>query len=331
MICLLNLETNLMYSIYNEDCITGSRKYFDSETVDLIICDPPFGINETSFGKHYNRDEDVVIDGYVEAPTDYYRFTYDWVEEAKRILRPNGSMYIVSGWTNLKDVLNVVDSLGLVVINHIIWKFNFGVHTKKKFVSSHYHILYVKKDTKFNPVFNTHCRFTPRDKDDDSNSLQYQDMQDVWAINKDFERGQKKNKNKLPEELVNKMILYSSNPEDVVCDFFMGNFTTAICSIKLDRNPIGFELNKEIYGYYINRIEKIITGSGLLPLKFDFILPRNQGKRISEEERHQIIQGYFNTKTEEFGLTKAKIIDKLCARFGRGRFSILNILKQENI
>lgn len=320
-----------MYRIYNEDCITGSKKHFDSGVVDLMICDPPFGINETSFGKHYNRDEDVVIGGYVEAPTDYYKFTYDWLEEAKRLLKPDGSMYIVSGWSNLKDILNAVDDLGLVVVNHIIWKFNFGVHTKKKFVSSHYHIIYVKKDCKHKPVFNTHCRFTPNDKNDDGSSLQYQDMQDVWVINKDFNRGQKKNKNKLPEELVNKMILYSSNVEDVVCDFFMGNFTTASCSIKLDRKPIGFELNKEIYNYYMDRIEKITPGSGIPPLQFGFNLPENQGKRVSEEERYQIVQKYFNIKANEFGISKTKVIDKLCEIYGRGRFSILNILKQENI
>ena len=291
---------------------------------------PPFGINETSFGKHYNRDENVVTDGYVEAPIDYYRFTLDWLKEAKQILKSDGSMYIVSGWSNLKDILNVVDALDLVVVNHIVWKFNFGVHTKKKFVSSHYHIIYIKKSDKYKPVFNTHCRFTPYDKDDDGNSLQYKDLQDVWIINKDFERGVKKNKNKLPEELVNKMILYSSNVGDTVCDFFMGNFTTAVCSIKLDRDPIGFELNKEIYNYHMKRIEKIVPGSGISPLQFNFNLPENQGKRISEEERNQIVQKYFNIR-QEFGLPKTKIIDKLCNIYGRGRFSVLNILKQENI
>ena len=320
-----------MYKIYNEDCIIGSKKHFDSETVDLVICDPPFGINETSFGKHYNRDEGVVINGYVEAPVDYYKFTYEWLEEAKRLLKSNGSMYIVSGWSNLKDILNVVDSLGLIVINHIVWKFNFGVHTKKKFVSSHYHIIYIKKSSKSKPVFNTHCRFAPHDKDYGGNSLQYQDLQDVWIINKDFERGEKKNKNKLPEELVNKMVLYSSNTGEVVCDFFMGNFTTAVCSIKLDREPVGFELNKETYSYYMKKIEEIIPGSSIPPIKFDFNLPENQGKRVSDEERHQVIQEYSNIKTANFGLSKAKIINKLCKIYGRGRFSILNILKQENI
>ena len=77
-------------------------------------------------------------------------------------------------------------------------------------------------------------------------------MEDVFAINKQNMPGAVKNNNKLPDELVSKMIEYSSNPGDVVCDFFMGNFTTAYCSTKLNRNVVGFEMNKEAYDYHIN-------------------------------------------------------------------------------
>ena len=57
-------------------------------------------------------------------------------------------MYIFSGWNNLKDILIAIDNVGLTVINHIIWKYQFGVVTKNKFVTSHYHCLYVCKNPK---------------------------------------------------------------------------------------------------------------------------------------------------------------------------------------
>ena len=145
--------------IFNCDCISGAKRHLHDGVCDLLICDPPFGISEASFDKHYKRNEDLVLKGYVEAPKDYYQFSYDWLSEANRILRPDGSMYIISGWSNLKDVLNAVDEVGFYTINHIIWKFNFGVATKKKYVTSHYHVLYLKKSKKANPIFNTHCRF----------------------------------------------------------------------------------------------------------------------------------------------------------------------------
>jgi site-specific DNA-methyltransferase (adenine-specific) len=236
--------------IYNEDCIEGSKKYFKDNTVDLFIADPPFGINEITLHKHYNRDESNVIDGYVEAPSDYYAFSLAWLEQAKRILKPEGSMYIVSGWTNLHHLLNAVQQLNLSLINHIIWKYNFGVYTRKKFVSSHYHILFLKKSKKIK--FNTNCRFS--DERDSTGSPLYRDLEDVWVINKEYQPGQVKNKNKLPDELVAKMIDYSSDPKDIICDFFMGNFTTAYVSLKMGRTPIGFEINPESYKLHFTKL-----------------------------------------------------------------------------
>jgi len=64
-------------------------------------------------------------------------------------------MFVFSGWTNLKDILNALDEVGFITINHIIWKYQFGVLTKRKFVTSHYHILFVAKDEekyKFNKI-----------------------------------------------------------------------------------------------------------------------------------------------------------------------------------
>ncbi len=89
---------------YNCDCIKGSQKHIPDETANLIIADPPFGIGEAKFGRIYNRDSRRVLDGYVEAPRDYYKFTCDWLTEAKRILNRNGSIYVFSGWNNLQAV-----------------------------------------------------------------------------------------------------------------------------------------------------------------------------------------------------------------------------------
>ena len=212
--------------IFNMDCVQGCKQKIQDESVDLIVCDPPFGINESTFDKHYNRIEKDVVCGYVEAPSNYSSFSNEWITECKRILKPNGSMYIISGWSELPSILNAISANGLKVINHIVWKFNFGVYTKNKFVTSHYHILYVSKP-KAKPYFNKNCRFGDQEKDDGCNSLVYKDMEDVWLIKKEYKPGQTKNKNQLPEALLEKIILYSSKPGDVVCDLFLGGFSTA--------------------------------------------------------------------------------------------------------
>ena len=243
-----------MNMFYNEDCVSGAKKYITDGSIDLLVCDPPFGIKETRFDSMYNRKKESVIDGYRESPDDYYSFTLGWVEQAKRVLKNDGSMYIVSSWTNIHHIRRVIEELDMKLINEIIWKYNFGVFTKKKFVSSHYNISYVAKNKKAKPTFNTDCRFSSSDRTPNKRSIRYQDMEDVWVINKEYRPGETKTTNKLPEKLVEKMIQYSSNPGNTVCDFFLGNFTTAIVAAKLGRIPCGFEINSNHFEDFVDLV-----------------------------------------------------------------------------
>jgi len=94
-------------NFYNMDCIEGAKKYIKNNSIDLIITDPPYGIDGDKLHKHYNRDESNVIDGYIEIPqAEYPEFTENWIVQAERVLKPGGSIYIVSGYTNLIHILN---------------------------------------------------------------------------------------------------------------------------------------------------------------------------------------------------------------------------------
>lgn len=237
--------------LYNEDCIIGAKSVADG-SVDCMICDPPFGIKESKFENMYNRVKINLISGYIEAPDDYFDFTAKWMREAYRVLKPRGTLYVVSGWTNLGDVLQAAKVAGFKLLNQIIWKYNFGVHTKRKFVSSHYVILRLGKCD--NPEFYRECRFKADERDGKGGSLLYRDLEDVWTIPREYRRGERKNVNKLPDELVRKMIQYATKEGDTVCDFFMGNFTTAYVAHELNRNVIGFELNKNSFDYHVPRL-----------------------------------------------------------------------------
>jgi DNA modification methylase len=65
----------------------------------------------------------------------------------------------------------------------------------------------------------------------------------MWLISREYHPARTKNKNKLPDSLVEKMVQYSSRHGDVVCDFFLGNFTTAYVAGRLGREVWGFEVN----------------------------------------------------------------------------------------
>lgn len=307
----------------NTDC-TSDKDHFPDESMDLLICDPPFGLKETGFDKHYARWGDYIYDGYEEAPEDYSLFTYKWMEQAKRVMKPDASLFVIIGHTPLSHVLNNAEKLGFHTVNHIIWKYNFGVYTKNKFVVSHYHVLYFTKN-KTKRKFNRNCRFSSGETDEKGGKLLYQDMEDVWIINKEYRPGEKKNQNKLPDQLCEKIILYTSDPGDSVCDFFLGNFTTAIVAKKLGRRPFGFELNNNAYSAGLKKINKVKDGERLseLPtIKDDS--PPNQGKKISSLERQSIINRYLALRTCH---NKKKSIEKTAELFGRGKFSITNIVK----
>lgn len=317
----------MYYNLYNEDCVNGCKKYIKNGSVDLIITDPPYGISGDTLHKHYNRDENNVIDGYVEIPSEEYaNFSNKWIKQAERILKPGGSIYVVSGYTNLVHILNALKKTSLKEVNHIIWKYNFGVHTKKKYVSSHYHILYwVKPGGK--PVFNTFVRFGPNEKDEHIGSLNYRDREDVWIINREYKPGKTKNKNELPTDLLRKIIQYSSNENDLVCDFFLGGFSTARVAVGMNRCVVGFEISKNIYNHGMDLMKHAKPGNLLKNnRKTNTKLPVNQGKSWTIEDLKYLNKRYIEIYEETN--SKKETIEILCTEFGRGRFSIYNALKK---
>ena len=113
--------------IYNKDCIVG-MKTIPNEKIDLVVTDPPFAINFKAKKANYNRTASRVLSGYDEINVeDYYDFTNAWMAEAYRILKKSGSMYVFSGWNNLKDILIALDDNNFTTINHIIW--NTGIYS----------------------------------------------------------------------------------------------------------------------------------------------------------------------------------------------------------
>ncbi len=321
-------EKKIENKFYNMDCIEGCRKHVGFESVDLIITDPPYGICGDKIHKPYHRDESHVLDGYIEIPQkEYTEFSRAWIKEAQRILRPGGSIYIVSGYTNLIDILNALRETSLREINHIIWKYNFGIYTSKKYISSHYHILYYVKP--YGAItFNPFCRYGNEEKDSRNGSLNYSDREDVWMINREYKPGEQKNKNELPTALLTKMIQYSSNPGDLVCDMFLGSFSTARVAIGLGRKAVGFEKSTIAFEHHIKEIQEVEEGELLAGLRKPVHKPlENQGKAWSKEESAKFWERY--KELYEIHKTKKKCIEILCEEYKRGRFSILNHINKK--
>lgn len=312
------------------DCITGCQDLIADKSIDLIITDPPYGINGQSLHKHYNRKEEFVIDGYIDVPAaQYQEFSINWIAQAARILKPGGQIYIVSGYTHLYEILHALKQTDLIEVNHIIWKYNFGVFTRKKFITSHYHILLYVKPPQKDLTFNLTSRYGIEEKNSHNSSLNYMDREDVWDINREYKPGQVKNKNELPSQLLIKMIQYSSNEGDMVCDLFMGGFTTAKACIGLNRKFIGFELSEIAFNYQINEIPRIKPGN-----LFDTIripvedMLTNRGEAWSEEDKRAVVREYQEMLS--MGYTKKDAVDALCRKHLRGKWAIERVIKSFN-
>jgi site-specific DNA-methyltransferase (adenine-specific) len=248
------MEQLAVNKIYNADCVEGMRNLPDA-VVDLVITDPPFAIEFKAKRANYNRTPSRVLEGYSEIPADkYHDFTRDWMTQVHRLLKDSGSMYVFSGWNNLKDILNALDEIGFVTINHLIWKYQFGVVTRKKFVTSHYHCLYVCKNESERRFF-PFARFGKDERDEAGRSLHYRDKEDVWIINREYWNGDRKTPTKLPYELVEKCLVYSSQEGDLVLDPFLGSGQVAVVCKMLRRRYLGFEIVRDYFDFATQRLD----------------------------------------------------------------------------
>jgi site-specific DNA-methyltransferase (adenine-specific) len=240
-------------AIYNVDCVRGMKR-LPARSVDLVITDPPFAIEFKARRANYHRTQARVLEGYTEVPRDrYYDFTLAWMREVHRVLKTSGSMYVFSGWNNLKDILAALDAAGFTTINHIIWKYQFGVVTRRRFVSSHYHCIYVCKDDR-KRRFYPFARFRRGERDAGGRSLHYRDKEDVWLIKREYWNGDQKTPTKLPRELIEKMLAYSSRKGDLVLDPFLGSGQVAVVSKTMGRRYVGFEIVKTYYDFASRRL-----------------------------------------------------------------------------
>ena len=119
---------------------------------------------------------------------------------------------------------------------------------------------------------------------------------------------------------------YSSNENDLICDFFLGSFSTAKVAIGLNRQAIGFEKSKIAFDYQSEQMKNIKDGYLLSSLrKPPENLLVNQGKPISDSEIKIILSEY--SKLMGRGYTKKSVIDSLTKKTGRGYWSLLRIIE----
>lgn len=121
------------------------------------------------------------------------------------------------------------------------------------------------------------------------------------------------------------MIQYSSNEGDLVCDFFLGSFSTAKVAKGLNRYATGFEISKNSFNYQIKEFEKLKTGylqSQIRKPPKNLLV--NSGKSLTADEKKKINAEFKKIKAR--GLSKKQAIEDISKKYGRGYWSVLKII-----
>lgn len=241
-----------------KDCIEGMKDLPDN-CVDLIIADPPYNLSKSGDWKWDNSVSLVGMGGNWNITDenwdnmsfeDYFNFSVAWLTEAKRILRPTGSMWIFGTYHNI-GVINVVcQILGIEIINEVIWykKNAFPNLTGRRLTASHETILWAhsggkKRDYYFDYEYSKDGEFPG-----DELKKQGKQMRTVWDLSNNKQKDELKygkHPTQKPIKVLTRMIKLSSKPGDVMLTPFAGAGSECVAAKMTGRHYIGFELEEE--------------------------------------------------------------------------------------
>ena len=227
-----------------------------SKSVDLIFADPPYGI-----GKDFGTSKDRF-----ESPKTYLSWCALWIEECMRLLKDNGTMYVMTS-TQFMPHIDVFVSDKYHVLNRIVWHYDSsGVQAKTRFGSLYEPILMFTHSSKSTPIFNAKDILVEAKTGAKRKLIDYRKSPpapystkkvpgNVWYIPRvRYKMPEYENHpTQKPEKLLERIILTSSNPDDIVLDPFSGSFTTSAAAIKLGRRAVGIDENPEFFKIGLRR------------------------------------------------------------------------------
>jgi site-specific DNA-methyltransferase (adenine-specific) len=223
--------------------------FLPDEFVDLMFVDPPYNLTKNFNGKPFNRMNNEQYTDWLDS----------WFSRMMRILKPDATVYICGDWRSSHSIFEVA-SKHLNIINRITWEREKGRGALANWKNASEDIWYctkssdykfyvdrVKMKRKVIAPYRTDDG-TPKDWEDDSDgkfrlthpSNLWTDLTvPFWSMPENTDHPTQK-----PEKLLAKVILASSDENDVVFDPFMGAGTTCVVAKKLNRRFVGIEVDE---------------------------------------------------------------------------------------
>ncbi len=249
-------------------------------SVDMAFVDPPYNLQ---LSKTLYRPDTTKVSGVDDEWDkfnnfqDYDIFTKKWLYEVKRILKPDGCLWVIGSYHNIYRIGYMLQNLNFWILNDVIWRKTNPMPNFKgtRFTNAHETLIWAANSKCSKYTFN----YQTMKKLNDNKQMRSDD----WLINicsgkerlKDI-NNQKLHNTQKPEELLLRVVLSSTKPGDLVLDPFFGTGTTGVVCKKLGRKFIGIEKNAD----YIREAKKRILKAKKIKFKEIKILNKKISKKI---------------------------------------------------
>ena len=246
----------------NDNCLVACGnsleilKNIKDETIDLIFADPPYNIGK-DFGNNVDKWNSIY---------EYITWCKTWIDECFRILKSEGTFYFMTATQHI-SYLDIYVSEKYNILSRLIWAYDSsGVQSKKMYGSLYEPIIMANKKGNTKYTFNSDNILVEAKTGAIRNLINYRKTPpqlyntqkipgNVWDISRvRFKMNEYENHpTQKPEELLRRIILASSNKEDIVLDPFAGSFTTCSVALKHNRRTIGIDLNNDYFEIGLRR------------------------------------------------------------------------------
>jgi modification methylase len=249
--------------ILTGDCIEEMSR-LPAASIDLVFADPPYNLQLKGGLLRPNQTEVDGVDEDWDKFADfaaYDRFTRDWLAAARRLLKPDGTLWVIGSYHNIFRVGAILQDLGFWILNDIVWRKTNPMPNfrGRRFANAHETLIWCAKDQGSRYTFN-HAAMKALNDD-----LQ---MRSDWLlpICGGPERlrdaaGRKAHPTQKPEALLHRVIMAASKPGEVVLDPFFGSGTTGAVAKRLGRGWIGIERDQGYARIAAARIAEVRAAS----------------------------------------------------------------------
>ncbi|MEO6093723.1 MAG: site-specific DNA-methyltransferase [Novosphingobium sp.] len=271
--------------ILGGDCIEA-MKALPAASVDLVFADPPYNLQ---LGGDLSRPDGSHVDAVTDAWdrfdsfAAYDAFTHAWLAEARRVLKPGGSLWVIGSYHNIFRVGAILQDIGFWILNDVVWRKANPMPNFKgtRFTNAHETLIWASTGEKARYTFNYRTMKTLNDE------LQ---MRSDWLLpicggpERLRRDGVKAHPTQKPEALLYRILLATTHRDDVVLDPFFGTGTTGAVAKRLGRNWIGCEREENYRAIARERIEMA------LPLDESALTTMQSGKSAPRVAFGQLIE-----------------------------------------